>query len=80
MLSLASKLLNLAVSSQDCTRNNLRRSKIQNFPGGGGGGGGGPDPPRLCDTLRALATLLAVRTMPLRPHNFIAQICKALFA
>ena len=35
MLSLASKLLNLAVSSQDCTRNDLRRSKIQNFPGGG---------------------------------------------
>ena len=38
MLSLArfgSKLLNLAVSSQDCTRNNLKRSKIQNFPGGG---------------------------------------------
>ena len=35
MLSLASKLLNLAVSSQDSTRNDLRRSKIQNFPGGG---------------------------------------------
>ena len=31
MLSLASKLLNLAVSSKDCTRNDLRRSKIQNF-------------------------------------------------
>ena len=31
MLSLASKLLNLAVSSQGCTRNDLRRSKIQNF-------------------------------------------------
>ena len=35
MLGLASKLLNLAVSSQDCTRNDLRRSKIQNFLGGG---------------------------------------------
>ena len=40
MLSLASKLLNLAVSSQDCTRNDLRRSKIKNFLGGGP-----PDPP-----------------------------------
>ena len=29
MLSLASKLLNLAVSSQDCTRNVLRRCKNQ---------------------------------------------------
>ena len=70
MFSLASKLLNLAVSSQDCTRNDLRRSKIQNFPGEG------PQTP-LCDALRALATLLgwrAARAMPLRRHNFIAQI------
>ena len=43
MLSLASKLLNLTVSSQDCTRNNLRRYKIQNFPGGGP-----PDSPMRC--------------------------------
>ena len=55
MLSLVSKLLNLAVSSQDCTRNDLRRSKIQNFPGGGP-----PDPP-LCDALCALAPLLGRR-------------------
>ena len=52
MISLASKLLNLAVSSQDCTRNDLRRSKIQNFPWGEG-----PQTP-LCDTFRALAPLL----------------------
>ena len=48
MLSLASKLLNLAVSSQDCTRNDLRRSKFKIFLGEG------PRPP-LCDVLRALA-------------------------
>ena len=66
MYSLASKLLNLAVSSQDCTRNDLRRSKIQNFPGGGP-----PDTP--CDALRAaLAMLLgwrAARAM-LAPPRF----------
>ena len=74
MLSLASKLLNLAVSSQDCTRNDLRRSKI--FLGEG-------HQTPLCDAFRALAKLLgwhAARAMPLRPHDFIDQICKALFA
>ena len=39
-VSLATVVEYLAVSSQDCTRNDLRRSKIQNFPGGGP-----PDPP-----------------------------------
>ena len=52
MLSLASKLLKLAVSSQEYTRNDLRRSKIQNFPGGEP-----PDPP-ISDVLCALAPLL----------------------
>ena len=71
MLSLVSKLLNLAVSSQDCTRNNLRRSKIQNFPGGG------PPEPPLCDALCALAPLLRVGALraPLRRLDFVAQKC-----
>ena len=52
MLRFGSKLVNLAVSSQDCTRKDLRRSKIQNFPGDGP-----PDPPmwravRACTTSR----------------------------
>ena len=64
MLSLASKLLNLAVSSQDCTRNDLRRSKIQNFPGGGP-----PDRP-ISDALHALAPLHGCRA----PHA-IAPPC-----
>ena len=54
MLSLASKLLNLAVSSQDCTRNHLRRSKIQNFPGGGP-----PDPPMWRASRACYASRLA---------------------
>ena len=66
MLSLAGKLLNLAVSSQDCTRNDLSL-------------GEGPQAP-LSDALCALPTLLgwrAARAMPLCRHDLIAPICKS---
>ena len=43
----------LAISPQDCTRNDLRRSKIQNFPGGA------CPQTRLLGALRALCTLRA---------------------
>ena len=68
MFSLASKLLNLAVSSQDCTRNDLRRSKIQNFPGGGP-----PDP--FSDALHALATLLIASYGPELHHKRMLETC-----
>ena len=68
MLSLVSKLLNLAVSSQDCTRNDLRRSKIQNFPGGGP-----PDPLYVTRFARLLHFLVGALRAPLRRLDFVAQ-------
>ena len=58
MLSLAGKLLNLAVSSQDCTRNDLRRSKIP--------GGGPPDPPIGSASSASSASLVSALRAPLR--------------
>ena len=62
MLSLASKLLNLAVSSQDCTRKTI--SEGLNFLGEGPQTPPPPPPPPpppRCDTLRTLAPLLSCR-------------------
>ena len=68
MLSLASKLLNLAVSSQDCTRNDLRRSKIQKFSEGGP-----PRPPYVTRFARLPCFLVGALRAQLRRHDFIAQ-------
>ena len=68
MLCLASKLLNLAVSSQDCTRNDLRRSKIQKFSEGGP-----PRPPYVTRFARLPCFLVGALRAQLRRHDFIAQ-------
>ena len=74
MLSLASKLLNLAVSPKIAPEMISEGLIFKIFLGEG------PQAPQS-DVLRALPTLLGWRAacaMPLRRHDLIAPICKAL--